>query len=738
MSTKKMLINVQRAGHLRVAIVTGTQLEDFQVESTEAGLTRGNIYRGVVANVQPSLNAAFVDIGEDRHAFLPAADVVPAAYQRQPPEGERRPKVDQVMQRGKPIFVQVTKDGVGQKGPALNTNIALAGRYLVLTPFDEVRGISRKAEADAERKKARQRLGRLSPPEGCGVIVRTNGIEQNQTTLNRDLNALLRLWKRVKDEGSKGRGPRLLYSDQDLVVQALRDYLDNSIEHVVVDDDEVYEKAQNYMRAFMPRSKTRLARYQERQPLFSRYNLETQIDSIYERRAQLPGGGSLVIDSTEALTAIDVNSGRATKTADYEESILNVNLEAAEQVGRQLRLRDIGGLVVVDFIDMRLSKHQRKLEKAMRDALKADRARTTVGRVSPNGLLEINRQRIKQALRSRTHRPCPTCQGVGSIASPEFAAMNVLGRLEARASTGLMEGAMVLLHPEVADAVQNGHRRELADLEQEFEMKIEIISSPTLTHSQDRIDWTHRPASAAPVAKKARPALDASDIAVAGRGRRRPEPDAEPETATEEKPKRRPRRRRKRGGQAKADNGEAARTEVAAAEAKPEAPAPRRRRRRPTRRRRKPSEDDATTREAKTRKAKTDSSEPDSPAPRKRRPPRRRRKPSDEPGVKAANSGGEDAQSPGAQAPEPRSRRPRRAPQRSRKPPVDKSPGVAAMASAAPPPPAAPSKATPAAPAKAAPAPPEKGGGSEGSAKLSSSESLLSKWTWWRRSSDDD
>jgi ribonuclease E len=638
-----MLINTQRDGHLRVAIVKGTQLEDYQVEITESGLCRGNIYRGVIANVQPSLNAAFVDIGEDRHAFLPVADVLAAAYHKKPPEDERRPAVDQVLEKGKPIYVQVTKDGIGQKGSALTTNIALAGRYLVLAPFDGMRGISRKAEDDGERKKARERLAKLELPDGFGVIVRTNGLDQNQTTLNRDLNALLRLWRNIKSEGARGKGPRLLYSDQDLVVQALRDYLDSSIEQVVVDSDEVHEKAESYMQAFMPRSKIKLVRYRERQPLFSRYNIEPQVDGIYERRAHLPGGGSIVIDTTEALTAIDVNSGRATQNVNHDDAIYNVNVEAAAEVARQLRLRDIGGLVVVDFIDMRLRKHQRKLEKEVRDALKADRARTAVGRVSANGLLEINRQRIKQSLKNRTHRPCPTCQGVGSIPNPDFSALNLLGRIEARAATGLMKSVVVLLHPEKADALQNHHRRELAELEQEFDLKIEILSNPSFTHTQERIDWTHRESPLAPAAKReALPAaLSATDIALRPDRRKASAPEAEAdgeEKAAEERPRRKRRRRsRGRGKAADADSRAAdarqaddkPRTEPDRGEAAAEVeegaqPA---RRRRSSRGRSKSSADEA----AATPEPAAARDEPSSKSRRRRRSPRRR-KPSDENG----------------------------------------------------------------------------------------------------------
>ena len=543
-----MLINAQSAEQVRVAVVEGTDLKDYQFEITDKDLCRGNIYRGVVANVQPSLGAAFIDIGEDRHGFLPVGDVVPDAYHKKPPKGVKRPKAEHVLERGKTILVQVTKDAVGLKGSALSTNLALAGRYLVLTPFDSVRGISRKAEDDKSRKTIKGRLGKLSLPDGHGVIVRTNGLEQNQTTLNRDLGALLRLWKRVRDECAKGKGPRLLYSDQDLIVQALRDFLDTSIAQVIVDDDDVYAKAESYMRAFMPRSKTQLIRYDERLPLFTKYRLEEQIDAIYERKAMLPSGGSLVIDGTEALTAIDVNSGRATKRGDHDESILKVNLEAAKEVARQLRLRDIGGLVVVDFIDMRTRKHQAKLEKTMRDAMKIDKARYSVGRISPNGLLEINRQRIKQALHQRTHRSCPLCYGAGTIPSPEFAAAALLGKIEARVANGMIEKATVAVHPEIADALQNGHRARLTALEQELDLVVEVISATNFRRNEERIDYTSREKAVTP---KVVAALSSSDLAESAGPARGAKLKSDPEaakTAAEEQPasEKRPRKRRRR------------------------------------------------------------------------------------------------------------------------------------------------------------------------------------------------
>ncbi|MEM6796749.1 MAG: Rne/Rng family ribonuclease, partial [Acidobacteriota bacterium] len=555
MSTK-MLINATRGGQLRVAVVDGTILQEYQVEIAEDGQTRGNIYRGVVANIQPSLNAAFVDLGEERHGFLPVGDVLPFAYHKQPAKSVRRPKIDQVLERGKPILVQVTKDGVGQKGPALSTNLALAGRYLVMTPFDGVRGISRKAEDDAARKKIRERLKKLELPENHGVIVRTNGLDQNQQTLNRDLNALLRLWKKVRDEAERGKGAKLVYSDQDLVMQALRDYLDPAIREVVVDEDVVFAKAEAFMKAFMPRSKTQLVRYEDRLPLFSRYRLETQIDRIYDRSASLPSGGGIVIDQTEALTAIDVNSGRATKTANHDESIFKVNCEAAREVARQLRLRDIGGLVVVDFIDMRLRKHQNRLERVMRDSMKIDNARHSVGRISPNGLLEINRQRIKQSLRLRTHRNCPACGGAGTTPTPEFAALRLLSRIEARAASGLVQSVTLALHPEIANALQNGFRQHLAAIEADHQVEIEVLSASSLGLTEERIEWVQRegglPEAAQPKARLHSPVI-AADLTPPER--RRPqgadsaadeEPESEEETSS--RPRRRRRRRRGRGG----------------------------------------------------------------------------------------------------------------------------------------------------------------------------------------------
>jgi ribonuclease E len=513
-----MLINAQRPEELRIAIVRDGTLESFQVDVAESGLARGNIYRGTIANVQPSLNAAFIDYGAERHGFLAIQDVVPEAYYHSPRGSQAR--IEEVLERGRPIVVQVTRDAVDQKGASLTTSLSLAGRYIVLTPFDDTRGVSRKVEDEDTRRKLKTLAAGLELPPGCGVIVRTNALDQSKTTISRDLAALLRLWKRVQAAAVAGKGSRLLYSDQDLIVQALRDHLDSTIEEVLVDDDAAYQKAEAYVQAVMPRAKLRLERYQERLPLFSRFDLEPQIDRIYERRVELPSGGSIVIDGTEALTAIDVNSGRSTRAATQEETALHTNNEAAAEVARQLRLRDIGGLVVVDFIDMRASKNQRRVEKALRDAMKADKARSTVGRISANGLLEINRQRIKQALQVRTHRPCPTCAGTGRLASPELVTLNLLRRIEAHAASGRVQGVRIRLHPELADAMQNSRRQELAELEREFDIHIEVIAAAGLHRPEEQIEWLKRERPAAPPrrAKPAVVALEPWDLTLAAAG----------------------------------------------------------------------------------------------------------------------------------------------------------------------------------------------------------------------------
>ena len=489
--TRRMLINARSSSELRIAIANDSLLEDLKVDIAERGLTRGNIYYGKIANIEPSLNAAFIDYGAPKHGFLAIQDVVPDAYYQAAPKSQR-PKIEDVLVRGRPVVVQITREPEGNKGAALTTNLSLAGRYLVLSPFDKTSGVSRKVDTEEIRLKLKAMVESLPVPDGGGVIVRTNALGQTKMALSRDMNALLRLWKRISRDARDAKGTRLLYSDQDIVLQGLRDYLDSAIEEVWVDEDSAHGRAELYMRAFMPRSKTALHRYTGRKPLFSVYELEPQIENIFERRAELPAGGSIVIDPTEALTAIDVNSGRSKKASSQEETAVNTNIEAAAEVGRQLRLRDIGGLIVVDFIDMRSPRNRRKVEKAMKDAMKADKARSSVGRISDNGLLEINRQRIHQALQLRTHSDCPNCGGTGRVASPDLVALRLLRNIESHGAAGYMRGVRMALQPQLADYLQNRHREALAKLEREFDLEIEISGEPQMQGREPEISWVAR------------------------------------------------------------------------------------------------------------------------------------------------------------------------------------------------------------------------------------------------------
>ncbi|HEY5999930.1 MAG TPA: Rne/Rng family ribonuclease [bacterium] len=517
MSNRIMLINGRHAEQLRVAVVEGGVLQLYDVEGAETPLKRGNIYRGVITNVERSLNAAFVDFGDAKNGFLTRHDVIPEAFHRGGGDAGHRP-IDEVLKKGQPIVVQVTRDPEGGKGAALTTNVSIAGRFLVYFPYDPQRGVSRKVEDEALRRKLREKAKDLDLEESEGFIVRTNAADQTKADLKADLQALKRLWKAVVDDAEQGRGPKLLYDDQDLLFHSLRDNLDTKIEEVLIDDEQLLAKAERYVQAAMPRAKVALRLHAERAPLFARFNLEAQIESIYRRTVGLPGGGAIVIDHAEALTAIDVNSGSSKAGKNQGDTAYATNLEAAAEVGRQLRLRDIGGLVVVDFIDMRTRSHRHEVEKVLREAMKQDRARHQIGRIGENGLVEINRQRIRSALQMRTRRVCPTCEGVGRVISPELLSLNLVRRIEARAAAGRLARAKVALHPKVADYVQNNRRRELADLENAYRIVVEIVGDAGAELSMERYEWFDLPAWEMPEAPEQRAQDDGGEPEPAATG----------------------------------------------------------------------------------------------------------------------------------------------------------------------------------------------------------------------------
>ncbi len=510
--TRKILINGRREEELRVAIVENQTLEDFEIECKNSGLLRNNIYRGVVSNIAPSLNAAFIDFGDVKNGFLAFNDVVESCYHKPVKDAQR---ISDVLVVGQPLIVQVIKDATSLKGAQVTTNISLAGRYLVLRPKDAKSGVSRKVDDD-QRADLTQKARSLDLPDGYGCIVRTNAIDQSRAILLRDAKVLIQLWHKIEAEYARHASPCLLYNDQDIVVQAMRDYFDSTIGEVLVDDRSCYERALSYLKATTDGAEAKVKLYEDRTPLFSRYNIERQINQIYARTVTLPSGGFIVIDPTEALTAIDVNSARATKSTSQDQTAYRTNLEAAEEIGRQLRMRDIGGLIVIDFIDMKQSKYQRDVERAMRNAMSRDKARNKVERISANGLLEINRQRLSQTVLMRTHLECPTCGGRGFIPTVEAMGLNLMREIEARAVQGTISGAIIKLNPENAQTVQNERRHDIVQLEEEYDLHIEIIAVREMSRGEESIQWLSKDEVAAlhpnhtPAVSVA--AIEASDV----------------------------------------------------------------------------------------------------------------------------------------------------------------------------------------------------------------------------------
>ncbi|MBK8524918.1 MAG: Rne/Rng family ribonuclease, partial [Betaproteobacteria bacterium] len=428
---KRMLFNATQAEELRVAIVDGQKLIDLDIESASKEQRKSNIYKGVITRVEPSLEAAFVSYGEERHGFLPFKEISRAYFQ--PGVEPSKARIQDAIKEGQELIVQVEKDERGNKGAALTTFISLAGRYLVLMPNNpRGGGVSRRVEGD-ERAELREIMDQLQVPQGMSLIARTAAIGRNAEELQWDLNYLLQLWSAIEGAANQQSGHFLIYLEGSLVIRAIRDYFQPDIGEILIDTDDVYEQARAFMGTVMPGNINRIKRYHDDVPLFSRFQIEHQIESAYSRQVNLPSGGAIVIDHTEALVSCDVNSGRSTRGADIEETAFKTNLEAAEELARQLRLRDLGGLIVIDFIDMESTKNQREVENRLRDALHHDRARVQMGKISRFGLMELSRQRLRPALAETSYITCPRCTGTGHIRSTESAALHILRILEEEA-----------------------------------------------------------------------------------------------------------------------------------------------------------------------------------------------------------------------------------------------------------------------------------------------------------------
>ena len=473
---KRMLINATQEEELRVALVDGQKLYDLDIENRTRIQKKANIYRGKVTRVEPSLEAAFVDFGAERHGFLPLKEISRQYYAKD----VRSKNLKELIPEGTQVIVQVEKEERGNKGAALTTYISLAGRYLVLMPNNpKAGGISRRIEGD-DRSELREALRGLEIPNGMGMIVRTAGVGKAQEELQWDLDYLLALWQAIQEASTTKPAPFLIYQESNVIIRMIRDYLRKDIGEVLFDTKESFDEAITFIKQVMPQYENRIKLYEDKLPLFNRYQIEGQIESAFEREVKLPAGGSVVIDPTEALISIDINSSRATRGADIEETALNTNLEAADEIARQLRLRDMGGLVVIDFIDMNSSRNQREVENRMRDALEPDRARVQVGRISRFGLLEMSRQRLRPSLGETSGIVCPRCSGQGSIRDVESLCLSILRILQEEANKQKCQEVRATVPLALSSYLLNEKRAGLADIEEQSGTKVSIIPNPEL------------------------------------------------------------------------------------------------------------------------------------------------------------------------------------------------------------------------------------------------------------------
>ena len=471
---KRMLINATQAEELRVAMVDGQKLYDLDIESRSREQKKGNIYKARITRVEPSLEAAFVDYGSERHGFLPLKEIA-RSYFRTGAEEAGKTGIRDLVAEGTEILIQVEKEERGNKGAALTTYISLAGRFLVLMPNNpRAGGVSRRLDGE-DRAELREALAQLDMPDGMGVIIRTAGVGRGTEELQWDLDWLVRLWKEIDDAADGRRAPFLVHQESNAIIRALRDGLRADIGEVLIDDAATFAQAREFVEQVMPQQLPRLKLYEDPVPLFSRYQIESQIESAFAREVRLPSGGALVIDHTEALVSIDINSARATRGADIEETALNTNLEAADEVARQLRLRDLGGLIVIDFIDMEPSRNQRAVEDRLRDALEHDRARVQIGRISRFGLLEMSRQRLRPSLGESSHITCPRCDGQGTIRGVESLALSVLRLVEEDAMKEKTGRVIAQVPVEVATFLVNEKRAAIAILEARHGVTIMVL-----------------------------------------------------------------------------------------------------------------------------------------------------------------------------------------------------------------------------------------------------------------------
>lgn len=484
--TQNMLINAVHPEEFRVAVVEGQSLESFFIETAARGKVVGNIYKAVIVHVQVSLQAAFVDYGMERNGFLPFSEIHPEYYQKEATDPVR---IQDVIQPGQEVLVQVVKEEIGSKGALLTTYISLAGRDVVLMPGQPQRGVSRKIEDEAQRERLKQLISDLRVPEEMGVIIRTAAENRNKREVSKDLNHLIKIWGEVRKRVQQSPAPCLIYKEQDLALRVIRDYFNPNIKTILVDDKDVYRRVKEFLRIISPRHQHGVRLHREDGPIFVKYNLEQQIEQIFQKKVPLKSGGYLLIDSTEALVAIDVNSGRTNGNGVLEEMVFKVNMEAAAEIPRQLRLRDLGGLIVIDFIDMRERRHMREVERCMRDATKKDKAKITIGRISRFGLLELSRQHLALNIQRGSYKDCPMCQGTGLVRSPEATALYYLRKIWlalVQKKPAEVRGTFAL---DVANYLLNQKRSDISNMEQRYQTTIMIEGSLNLQPHEGHLEF---------------------------------------------------------------------------------------------------------------------------------------------------------------------------------------------------------------------------------------------------------
>jgi ribonuclease E len=534
---RKMFVNAADPEEFRVAIVEEGQMEELALESASREPTKANIYKGTVINIEPSLQAAFVNYGGERHGFLPLSEVHPDYYLEKP-QSRAKTKIQRVLRKGQELIVQVYKEESATKGAYLSTYISLPGRRLVLLSKQSHLGVSRKIEKEEERQRLKELAQKLGLPPEMGLIIRTAGETSKTQDLAKDMKYLLKLWDNIQEVAAAQPAPCLLHRDLDLITRTVRDYFSSDITTILVDNLEVYQTLRTFIREMSPRHVHTLKLYKDKLPLFTRYQLEDQIDLIYTERVPLKSGGTIVINPTEALVSIDVNSGRCTSQKELEDTALKTNLEAAEEVARQLRLRDLGGLVVIDFIDMKDKKHQKQVEQVLKQSLKKDKARVTVGTVSKFGLLELSRQRLRPTAEVSAYRACPCCQGRGRIKKVDTLGLSLLRQISTQVSQNQLHEVRASVPLEVGAFLLNQKRKEILSLEEHYHLKIVVIPQESLGPEEIKVEYLKREPLEPKPGPEPKPAAEAKAA---------PEPQPTPEPQKAPGPKKTGRTRRGSG-----------------------------------------------------------------------------------------------------------------------------------------------------------------------------------------------